>query len=121
MIEQKSPDSRRARLVKLNRRDHGAVRGQEKVSVDRREHRQSTRRRCRRPWTFQTRNNLLVIFLIAAVGVVGFGLIDNWQDGYGAFSIGESQVRTVSKYILTQKERHTVVALEEEFSRESTA
>lgn len=29
-----------------------------------------------------------------------------WQTGYGAFSIGQSQVETVANYIRRQKERH---------------
>lgn len=37
-----------------------------------------------------------------------------WQDGYGGFSIGESQVDDVKVYIRTQKERHKSFSLEEE-------
>lgn len=38
----------------------------------------------------------------------------HWQDGYGAFSIGESQVRAVTDYIRGQKERHKTMSFEDE-------
>ncbi len=38
----------------------------------------------------------------------------HWQDGYGAFSIGESQVRAVEDYIRGQKERHKTMSFEDE-------
>jgi REP element-mobilizing transposase RayT len=38
-----------------------------------------------------------------------------WQDGYGAFSIGQSQTETVKKYIERQKIKHQIVTFEEEF------
>ena len=38
----------------------------------------------------------------------------HWQDGYGAFSIGESQVGAVTEYILGQKERHKTMSFEDE-------
>ncbi len=38
----------------------------------------------------------------------------HWQDGYGAFSIGESQVRRVEDYIRGQKERHKTSTCEDE-------
>lgn len=44
-------------------------------------------------------------------GIAGFG----WQDGYGGFTIGESQVATLRTYIARQKERHRTVTFEEEF------
>ncbi len=37
-----------------------------------------------------------------------------WQDGYGAFSIGESQVGAVTDYIRGQKERHKTIPFEDE-------
>ena len=37
-----------------------------------------------------------------------------WQDGYGAFSIGESQVGTVTEYIRVQKDRHKTQTFEDE-------
>ena len=37
-----------------------------------------------------------------------------WQDGYGAFSIGESQVAAVTDYIRGQKMRHKTVTFEDE-------
>ncbi|HET7100036.1 MAG TPA: IS200/IS605 family transposase [Terriglobia bacterium] len=37
-----------------------------------------------------------------------------WQDGYGAFSIGESQVGIVKRYIARQKERHRKQTFEQE-------
>ena len=38
----------------------------------------------------------------------------HWQDGYGAFSIGESQVGAVTEYIRGQKERHKTASFEDE-------
>lgn len=38
-----------------------------------------------------------------------------WQEGYGAFSIGESQVPRVMKYIADQKERHAKRTFEDEY------
>ena len=38
-----------------------------------------------------------------------------WQSGYGAFSIGESQVETVVHYIQNQEEHHRVVSFQEEY------
>jgi putative transposase len=38
-----------------------------------------------------------------------------WQRGYGAFSIGQSQVAAVSKYIAAQKKHHTTQTFQDEF------
>lgn len=38
----------------------------------------------------------------------------HWQDGYGAFSIGQSQLLAVKDYIARQKERHRTRSFEEE-------
>ena len=38
-----------------------------------------------------------------------------WQRGYGAFSIGESQVPRVSRYIRDQKEHHRTQTYQDEF------
>lgn len=38
-----------------------------------------------------------------------------WQDGYGAFSIGESQILSVGKYIQNQKEHHKKQSFDDEF------
>ena len=38
----------------------------------------------------------------------------HWQNGYGAFSIGESQVNAVTEYIQSQKERHKSISFEDE-------
>jgi putative transposase len=38
-----------------------------------------------------------------------------WQDGYGAFSVGESQVPSVRRYIQNQKEHHKTQTFDEEF------
>ena len=38
----------------------------------------------------------------------------HWQDGYGAFSIGESQADAVTEYIRGQKERHRSISFEDE-------
>ena len=39
----------------------------------------------------------------------------HWQDGYGAFSIGQSQVKTVKNYIARQKIKHAKVDFKNEF------
>ena len=38
-----------------------------------------------------------------------------WQDGYGVFSIGESQVPGVRNYISNQKKHHKIQTFEDEF------
>ena len=38
-----------------------------------------------------------------------------WQRGYGAFSIGQSQVSAVSRYIRNQKEHHRAQSYQDEF------
>lgn len=38
-----------------------------------------------------------------------------WQRGYGAFSIGQSQVPAVSRYIATQKQHHKQQTFQDEF------
>ncbi|MGR3174272.1 MAG: IS200/IS605 family transposase [Candidatus Scalindua sp.] len=38
-----------------------------------------------------------------------------WQNGYGAFSIGKSQVNTLRKYIQNQEEHHQKKSFKEEF------
>ena len=38
-----------------------------------------------------------------------------WQKGYGAFSIGQSQVEDVSRYIQRQKEHHGKQSYKDEF------
>jgi REP element-mobilizing transposase RayT len=38
-----------------------------------------------------------------------------WQKGYGAFSIGQSQVAAVSNYIRNQKPHHAKQSFEDEF------
>ena len=38
-----------------------------------------------------------------------------WQNGYGAFSYGKSQMGQVYKYILNQKERHSCSSFKEEY------
>lgn len=38
----------------------------------------------------------------------------HWQDGYGTFSIGESQVGVVKDYVRGQKERHKTISFEDE-------
>jgi len=46
-------------------------------------------------------------------GVRGF----RWQNGYGAFSIWQSQVTVVKKYIVRQEEHHQRLSFQEEFRR----
>ena len=38
-----------------------------------------------------------------------------WQAGYGAFSIGQSNVETVKRYIANQKEHHRHKTFQDEF------
>ncbi|MBV9241297.1 MAG: IS200/IS605 family transposase [Acidobacteria bacterium] len=38
-----------------------------------------------------------------------------WQEGYGVFSIGQSQVQAVTKYIATQKQHHAKQGFQDEF------
>ncbi|HEY4760323.1 MAG TPA: IS200/IS605 family transposase [Thermoguttaceae bacterium] len=39
----------------------------------------------------------------------------SWQNGYGAFSIGQSQLETVRNYITQQNEHHRTLTFQEEF------
>jgi len=39
-----------------------------------------------------------------------------WQDGYGAFSYGKSQVKDVIKYIENQEEHHKIRTFREEYT-----
>jgi REP element-mobilizing transposase RayT len=41
----------------------------------------------------------------------------HWQNGYGAFSIGQSQVPTVKRYIERQKEHHRRVSFQDEYRK----
>ena len=41
----------------------------------------------------------------------------HWQSGYGAFSIGQSQVTTVKRYIQRQKEHHRRVTFQDEYRK----
>jgi putative transposase len=41
----------------------------------------------------------------------------HWQSGYGAFSIGQSQVPTVKRYITRQKEHHHRVSFQDEYRK----
>ena|ERR1700741_2368083 len=40
-----------------------------------------------------------------------------WQSGYGAFSISQSQVSTVKRYISRQKEHHRRVTFQDEYRK----
>jgi REP element-mobilizing transposase RayT len=40
-----------------------------------------------------------------------------WQDGYGGFSVSNSGVESVKKYILTQKEHHKNVSWIDEYKK----
>ena len=39
----------------------------------------------------------------------------SWQDGYGGFSVGRSELPAVRRYIAAQKEHHRSVSYDEEF------
>ncbi|MBN1868024.1 transposase [Candidatus Sumerlaeota bacterium] len=38
-----------------------------------------------------------------------------WQNGYGAFSVSQSQVKRVTEYIRNQPERHKRLTFQDEF------
>ena len=40
-----------------------------------------------------------------------------WQKGYGAFSIGQSQVATLKRYISNQKQHHRRVSFQDEYRK----
>ena len=40
-----------------------------------------------------------------------------WQAGFGAFSIGQSQLETVKQYIANQKEHHKIELFEDEYRK----
>jgi len=40
-----------------------------------------------------------------------------WQEGYGAFSVGWSQVETVKRYIKNQKQHHAKISFIDEYKR----
>jgi putative transposase len=40
-----------------------------------------------------------------------------WQNGYGVFSIGFSQIKVVQKYIARQEEHHRKVSFQDEFRK----
>jgi putative transposase len=39
----------------------------------------------------------------------------NWQEGYGAFSYSHSQIDSLIKYIMKQKEHHKNISFREEY------
>lgn len=41
----------------------------------------------------------------------------HWQSGYGAFSIGESQVSVVKRYIARQKIHHQRISFQDEYRK----
>ena len=41
----------------------------------------------------------------------------HWQSGYGAFSIGQSQLPSVKRYISRQKEHHRRVSFQDEYRK----
>ena len=41
----------------------------------------------------------------------------HWQNGYGAFSIGQSQVESVKRYISRQKEHHRRASFQDEYRK----
>ncbi len=41
----------------------------------------------------------------------------NWQNGYGAFSVSESNIKKVKAYISRQKEHHRKVTFTEEYNK----
>jgi len=41
----------------------------------------------------------------------------HWQKGYGAFSVGQSEVPVIKNYIQDQKEHHRWVTFQEEYRK----
>ena len=41
----------------------------------------------------------------------------HWQNGYGAFSIGQSQMEEVKKYIANQPEHHRKISFQDEYRK----
>jgi REP element-mobilizing transposase RayT len=41
----------------------------------------------------------------------------HWQSGYGAFSIGQSQISTVKRYIGRQKQHHRRITFQDEYRK----
>jgi len=39
----------------------------------------------------------------------------HWQDGYGVFSVSQSQLKKVTEYIANQREHHRIITFREEF------
>ena len=46
-------------------------------------------------------------------GLAGFA----WQDGYGAFTVGKSQIPDTTRYIQNQREHHQRVSFEDEYRK----
>ena len=38
-----------------------------------------------------------------------------WQDGYGAFTVGSSEIESIKQYIQNQKEHHNGKTFQEEY------
>jgi putative transposase len=49
--------------------------------------------------------------MMKAKGITDF----YWQRGYGCFSVSQSEVETVTRYIKSQKERHRKMSFQEEY------
>lgn len=41
----------------------------------------------------------------------------HWQNGYGAFSIGQSSVPALKRYIAAQKEHHKLISFQDEYRK----
>jgi REP-associated tyrosine transposase len=41
----------------------------------------------------------------------------NWQNGYGMFSLGASQIEEVRRYIAEQEQHHRQLSFQDEFRR----
>lgn len=50
---------------------------------------------------------------IKACGITNF----YWQGGYGSFSVSQSEVETVTRYIKKQKEHHRKMSFQEEYKK----
>jgi len=48
-------------------------------------------------------------------GLPGLGYRFDWQEGYAAFSVSESQIATVRRYIQTQEQHHARRTFHDEF------
>ncbi len=73
---------------------------------------------CTLPRTITMANLVSKIKTSSSKWVKQKGIADfYWQDGYGIFSVSESKIAIVRKYIINQPEHHKVVYYKDEFRK----